>query len=104
MDAVTIQPGSVVITPTELYQEMRHIGDEVKRIGTLIDPALAEVRADIGDNRSRIEALTMETRAEVKALDTRMHGINARLWFAAGTAAGAGGLGGWLASALTGGG
>lgn len=87
-----IPAGSVVITPVEMYTELRDVHDEIKRLATLIDPALAEVRADITENKNRVEAH-----------DLRLRAVELRVWFAAGVAAGAGGLGGWVASMLTGG-
>lgn len=92
MEPGHIQPGSVVITPTQMYDEMRAISKSVDHLAAIIDPALAEVRQDVADNR-----------AEIKAHDVRLRGIEGRLWFAAGFASVLGAGGGYLASFLTGG-
>ena len=86
-----IPHGSVVITPYQMYEEMRGVRDEVKHLASILDPALAEVRADVRENK-----------AELKAHDTRLRHVEQRLWFAAGAAAAVGGVGGWLASVITG--
>jgi hypothetical protein len=98
-----IPHGSVVVTPTEMYHELRNVGDELKRLVAVVDPAIAEVRIDLAENKAATAAARAELWAEVRALDSRLHGVQARLWFAAGAAMALGGTGGWLASILTGG-
>jgi hypothetical protein len=100
---VGIPHGSVVVTPTEMYHELRNVSDELKRLVAVVDPAIAEVRVDVAENKATIAAARAELWAEVRSLDRRLHGVQGRLWFAAGAAVALGGTGGWLASILTGG-
>lgn len=98
-----IPHGSVVVTPTEMYHELRNVGDQLKRLVAVVDPAIAEVRLDVAENKATIHAARSELWGEVRALDKRLHAVQARLWFAAGAAVALGGTGGWIASILTGG-
>lgn len=77
----TMPPGSVVITPTQMYAEIRVMSGKIDHLANVIDPALAGLRDDIGavDNK-------------VKDHEARLRSIEKRLWLMAGaaTAAGAG--------------
>jgi len=52
-----IPEGSVVITPTEMYAEMRAIHDSVNSIKDTLDPAVAEIRTDLADHEARIRGM-----------------------------------------------
>ncbi|GHG97539.1 hypothetical protein ACFORH_42945 [Amycolatopsis roodepoortensis] len=71
------QPGDVVITTRELYDEMRAVHDEVKSIGEKV--------ADIADHEARIRSLER------------------KVWVALGGGSVLGGLAGTLATVLLGG-
>lgn len=79
-------PGAVIITPTEMYQEMRATREQVQRLANLVDPALGDIRADVSDH------------------ETRIRHLERRVWVAAGIAAGAGAGLAQLATALQAGG
>lgn len=69
---VEMPAGSVVITPTQMYGEIRDMKEQVQHLITVVDPALTDIRSDVADHESRIRS------------------VERRLWIAAGIAAGAG--------------
>lgn len=75
-------PGSVLITPTQMYDEMRATREQVQRLANLVDPALGDIRADVTDH------------------ETRIRHLERKVWVAAGVAAGAGAGIAQLAAAL----
>lgn len=89
----TIPEGAVIITPNEMYREMQNIGKSVERLANMIDPALAELRADV-----------VEARAQSAALDTRVRVLENWRWFVLGVAGVFAPAGGFLLSYLFGGG
>jgi hypothetical protein len=78
---IEIPPGSVVITPTELYKEMQGIDQKLDEVRVDLKPVLAA----IPDHESRLRALER------------------RMWIASGVAAVLGGGLGKMISAWTGG-
>lgn len=52
-----IPDGSVVVTPTDMYREIRDMHDELRALNSSINPALQELRADVSDHESRIRTL-----------------------------------------------
>lgn len=99
-----IPHGSVVVTPTEMYHELRNMSDELKRLVAVVDPAIAEVRLDIAEQKASLHTTKTDVWAKLNELDRRLHGMNLRLAVVATAAAvAAGGAGGWLGSILTGG-
>lgn len=88
----SVPPGSVVVTPYQMYEEMREIGKEVREVKSILDPALANLRSDVSDNREKIESLR-----------EKMHSMERRLWGAAGFALAGGGAGGYFLNMLSGG-
>lgn len=99
MTEMSVPPGSVIITPYQMYEEIRSLNNEVRHVATLIDPALAELRGDVADNKSDIKAHTVR----MDTFNDRIHSINAKLWFVGGVATTAGAGGSQLISVLTGG-
>lgn len=69
---VEMPAGSVVITPTQMYGEIRDMKEQVQHLVNVVDPALTDIRSDIGDHERRLRSL------EIK------------VWIAAGIATGAG--------------
>lgn len=55
--ATAIPDGSVVITPTEMYREIRDTRDAVNRLVNVVDPALTNIRHDVADHEIRIRAV-----------------------------------------------
>lgn len=53
----SIPDGSVIITPTEMYRELRATHDEVKAIGPVLTALVEKVDDKIGDHEDRIRAL-----------------------------------------------
>lgn len=81
-----IPEGSIVITPTEVYHEVRSLTEVVRELVT-------QDKAD----RER----DLETRKEVDALKVRVSSLEQKVWIAAGAAAAAGaGLSTWLPTAI----
>lgn len=52
-----IPEGSVVITPTEMYRELRDTHDEVKALSASVNDLSESLRNIVGDHESRIRAL-----------------------------------------------
>ena len=81
-----IPEGSVVISPADIYAEVRSLTKAVTDL-VATDKAEANDRADL--------------RAKVTQLDTRLSAVERKLWMVTGAAAAAGGgLGAWLPSLL----
>ena len=52
-----IPDGSVVVTPTDMYREIRDMHDELRALNSSINPALQEIRGDVEDHETRIRTL-----------------------------------------------
>lgn len=50
-------PGSIIISPTQMYNELRVVSDGLKQLVTLVDPALSGLREDLSDHEKRIRTL-----------------------------------------------
>lgn len=81
---VEMPAGSVVITPTQMYGEIRDMKEQVQHLVNVVDPALTDIRSDVSDHEGRIR------------------GLERKVWIAAGLAAGAGAGLGKLATILGG--
>lgn len=94
MTSFEVPPGSVVITPTALYQEMRAIHDAV----TDMRGDLKEMAKAIPDHEQRLRKLE-ETQAaddgeverDVADHESRLRAVERKLWLVAGFSAGIGG-------------
>jgi hypothetical protein len=75
-EQVPIMPGSVVITPTKMYEEMQAIARKVDHVATILDPTLEQLRTGIDANRDRL----------VK-VDGRVTALEHWRWFVLGVAA-----------------
>jgi hypothetical protein len=53
----TMPQGSVVITPADMYAEIRATYDEVKRLGTVLEPSLRDLSGRVEDHETRIRGL-----------------------------------------------
>ena len=72
-------PGSVIITPAQMYSEIRIMSEKVDKLATVVDPALSTIREDLGGVRI------------VQAdHESRLRAIDRRLWLAAVVAAASG--------------
>jgi len=60
--------GSVVISPMMMYQRLLALSDDMRDVKGLLDPSLKEVRHDLADH------------------ETRIRGLEKRLWMASGAA------------------
>lgn len=105
-----IPHGSVVITPSQMYDLMQSTRDEVKHLTAIVDPALAEIRADVARNAERIETVTAERKTAVEKLhaadeklDGRVRALENWRWLVMGAATALGALGGWSLSSILGG-
>lgn len=48
--------GSVIITPNEVYREMQDISRKVDNLAAIVDPALTQLRADVAETQSAVQA------------------------------------------------
>ncbi len=55
--------GSVIITPAQQYAELRALTTAVERLANTMDPALAEIRRDVGSNASDVKEMRVELAA-----------------------------------------
>jgi hypothetical protein len=69
----TIPEGSVVITPTEMYREMVDTHRAVQNISTKLDGALS-------DNSRRLDGIDKD----LVDHETRLRGLERRVWMAVG--------------------
>lgn len=76
---VTMPPGSVVITPAQMYAEVRVMGQKLDHLVAVVDPAFSTIRDDITQVRSTIDDH-----------ESRLRSMDKRLWAAAVIAAGSG--------------
>lgn len=86
----TMPPGSVVITPSQMYAELRIMGGKVDNLIAVIDPALSTIREDIGDVRNVIREEVKSSRLVHDDHETRLRSIERWRWAAAGAVTGAG--------------
>lgn len=85
-----IPEGSVIITPTEMYSEMRSIGQKIDHLSAVMDPAVTELRGDI----SELKAEQSTQRERLSSLDRRVYAIGA-------VAAALGGVAGYVLPLIT---
>lgn len=71
-----IPDGSAIITPNEMYKEMQGIAKNVDRLATILDPSLAQLRADV-----------VEIRTAAAAQESRVRALENWRWFVLGVAA-----------------
>jgi len=89
-----VMPGSVIITPTKMYEEMQDIGRKVDHLSSVVDPALNKLREDIIAGRgehatiqAEIKVEESERKADVYKLDSRIRIVENWRWFVLGIAA-----------------
>lgn len=104
MHVSEIPHGSVVITPAQMYDEMRAVRDEVKHLSSIVDPALHELRTDVAENSARIETIKAERIAADEKLEIRVRALENWRWLVIGIGTALGSLGGWSLSTLLSGG
>lgn len=92
-----VPPGSVVITPAELYAEVKATHNSVTEMRGEVRK-LTEV---IPDHENRLRAL--EQREENADIEERLRSLERARWLVAGFAAGGGGLIGSILTKLLGG-
>lgn len=85
----SLPAGSVVITPNDMFAEMRAIHDQVRDLAGKVDPALAELRRDVA-----------EAKTERSTIELRVRALENWRWFMAGLSAAAGATAGYAAAAL----
>lgn len=73
-----VPEGSVVITPSQIYEKMESIRDEVRHLSSVVDPALNEVRTGIAANATRIEQIRAERVEQFTALELRVRNMETR--------------------------
>lgn len=103
MRADLIPGGSVIITPTKMYEEMQEIGRKVDRLTTVIDPSLDTLRTAVTETRAHMEVMVAERRTEDAKLDGRVRALENWRWFVLGVAVVFGPVGGYALSVVLGG-
>lgn len=76
MTELHVPVGAVIITPAQMYDEIRQVREEVSHLSALLDPAINSIRDDLKD-----------VREVAKDHETRLRGVERRVWVAAGVAA-----------------
>lgn len=71
--AEEIPPGSVYITPKQMWEAVEEIRKSVDRLTAIVDPSLQDLRANIA-------ALTAKHDREVTALDVRTVALEKQAW------------------------
>ena len=66
---IPVPDGSVIVTPAQMFAEMREMHDEVKALKNVLDPALTDIRTDVKDH------------------ELRLRSVEKRIWMASGVAA-----------------
>ncbi|MFD9706217.1 hypothetical protein [Lentzea sp. NPDC059081] len=104
MDQSQIPPGSVVITPAELYAEVKATHLSV----TEMRGDVRELTKIIPDHEERLRALeqredSAELATDVQDHETRLRSVERARWLIAGFAAGGGGVIGSVVTKLLGG-
>lgn len=99
-----VPPGSAVITPNEMLNEIRQIHSEIRDLRAPIEK-LADV---VPDHEHRIRKLEEradggEVATDVQDHETRIRGLERARWLVAGFAAGGGGAVGAVVTKLLGG-
>ncbi len=99
-----IPPGSVVISPQKLYDEVMATHHAVTEMRTEV----REVMRVIPDHENRLRVLeqredSSEVIGDVQDHETRIRGLERALWLVAGLAAGGGGVAGSIVTKLLGG-
>jgi len=84
-----VPPGSAIITPNQMLAELHEVGRKVDRLTAVIDPALAQLRAD-----------QAETDKRAVLLDARVRVLENWRWFVLGAAGVIGTIAGYGASLL----
>ena len=71
--------GSVVITPSQMYAEIRVMGGKVDHLASVIDPALTNIREDIIAIQAKAHEDAATARALAETLDLRVQGLTSRV-------------------------
>lgn len=82
-----VPQGSVIITPTKMYEEMQDIGKKVDHLTTVMDPALNTLRETVVELKGELAVAVAERKADVIKLDTRIRVLENWRWFVLGIAA-----------------
>lgn len=92
-----IPEGSIVITPTEVYNEVKALTEVVRQM-VAQDAAEVESRREL---KARVESLKTETDMRLDRFDTRLTAVERKMLLFTGAAAAAGaGVGTWLPRVL----
>lgn len=86
----SMPPGSVIITPAQMYVEIRAMGTKLDHLSSVIDPALSTIRDDVA-----------EVVVDVADHETRIRAIERWRWLIAGAATAGGAVLAQVAPLLT---
>lgn len=82
--------GSVVITPTQMYAEMRRMGEKLDHLASVLDPALTTIRQDMATTAAQGLLRDGEIRQVQNDHESRLRSLDKRIWVAAVLAASTG--------------
>ena len=54
---IPIPDGSVIVTPAQMFAEMRDMHDEIKSLRSEVSPVLTDIRSDVQDHEGRLRVL-----------------------------------------------
>ena len=83
-------PGSVIITPTQMYAEIRVMSGKVDHLASILDPALSTIRGDLADSIATRKAEFVAVRVVQADHEFRLRSLDKRVWIAAVIAAASG--------------
>jgi len=86
----TMPPGSVVITPTDMYAEIRVMSGKVDHLASILDPALSTIRGDLSEAIAAHKTDIKDVRVVQLDHEHRLRSLDKRIWLAAVLAAGSG--------------
>lgn len=52
-----IPDGSVIITPSQMYQQIGDLANAIRDLKGVVDPAVAEIRHDVSDHETRLRVI-----------------------------------------------
>jgi len=96
-----VAPGSIVITPSDMYKEMQEVARQVARLTTIVDPALQQLRDEIHAIRAEKAVEHAKQDSEHERTAGRVSRLENWRWFLIGVATVWGPTGGYLLTVLT---
>lgn len=82
-DSIPVPDGSVIVTPAQMFAELREMHDEIRQLRNVVDPAIRDLNTDILDHEQRIRVI--EAKPDVTDdVEQRIRSLEANRWKLAG--------------------